>query len=491
MSNLIKTNQILVLLFIFFVSTLTASKTVIKGKASAFKGKELILYTYSDYISTKSNQIGFTTVKQDGSYRFEFDSEETKKVFLKIEDKTTSFFTKPGKVYHINLSYSEDLNKGRIYDKRLSLMFNFPEPTELNQQIRKFNQKFDSFLENNRLLFEKRDHSIEPKLKSFKLKMLKEAEKSASKFVRNYIKYSIASTQNSLDVSYKKVDSKNNQNIKANLYLEYFDKKPILYHNPEYTHFFKTFFKGELKSLSLKVQGFDISKAINDKSSYAALSAALSTEKYPFLFNDEFKNLFILNGLLEISKGNYFTKENIINILKEIKSTSNYPIHKVIASNIIDRITKKKFGVGSIAPYFKLKNRNNELVSINSFKGKPIYINFWTNWSIPSQKEMKIMQVLHKKYKNKINFISICADNEFSKMTTFLAKNDGFNWTFLHIGNDKTILSNYEVVTFPTYILINGNLKVVKHPAGRPGGTAERATEDNIDKDIYELINNR
>ena len=476
------------LTFFLFASTLSASNTVIKGK-STFKGNELVLYTYSDYISTKKMQIGFTTIKQNGTYNFEFDVKEIKRVFLKIEDKTTSFYVKPGEVYNINLSYNKDLNQGRVYDKQLSLIFNFPVPTELNQQIGKFNQKFDRFLEENRVLFEKRNHSIEPKLKSFRLKMLKESEKSDSKFVKDFIKYSIASTQNSLDVSYKKADAINSQNVKANLYLEYLDNKPILYHNPEYIGFFKAFFKGEFKKLSLKVKGFDISKAINDQSSYLGLSKALG--RYPFLVDDEFKNLFMLNGLLEISKGKYFKKENIIKILNEIKSNSKYPQHRVIASNIIDRITTKKFGIGSDAPNFKLKNKDKELISLNNFKGKPIYINFWTNWSIPSQKEMKIMQVLHKKYKNKIHFISICADNDFSKMSLFLADNSDYKWTFLHGGNDKDVLSKYRVSTFPIYVLIDEDLKIIKYPAGRPGGTAERATEDNIEKDFYELINKK
>ncbi len=483
------TSQILGILFIFFVANLTASKTVIKGKASFFKSKELVLYTYSDYISKKKTQIGYTTIKLDGSYNFEFDIQEIKKVFLKIEDKTTAFFVKPGEVYNINISYSKALNKSRIYDKQLSVSFNFPVPTELNQQIGKFNRNFDDFIEENRVLFEKRNNSINPKLKSFKLKMLKEAKNSNSEFVKNYIKYSIASTQNSLDVSYKVSDSKNSKNTKANIYLEYLREKPIHYNNPEYTTFFKTFFKGELKNLSLKVRGFDISKAINDKASYIALSKALNKEKYPFLENNEFATLFMLNGLLEISNDNYFTKENIIKILNEIKLNSKYPKQKVIASNIVDRITKKKFGIGSTAPNFKLKNKDDKLISLNSFKGKPIYINFWTNWSIPSQKEMKIMQVLHKKYRNKIHFISICADNDFNKMTNFLTKNTDYKWTFLHIGNDRHLLEKYNVTTFPIYVLVNKNLKVVKYPAGRPGGTAERATEDNIEKDFYKLTN--
>jgi thiol-disulfide isomerase/thioredoxin len=482
-----KISLLIILVFLFLTPSLIASTTIVKGNASQFKGKELELFTYSDYISLKKKDIGFTTIKENGAYNFNFEASEVKKVYVKIEDKITSFFVQPGEVYNLNISYSDEINKGRIYDKQLSLNFSFPVPTELNQQIGKFNQKFDAFIAENRALFEKRDHSIEVKLKAFQLKMLKEFESPKTNFITNYINYSIASTQSSLDVSYKKTDIKKGNNIKANLYLAYLDKKPILYSNPEYISFFKTFFKGEFKTLSLKVEGFDISKAINDKASYPELMLALN--KYPFLENEEFRNLFMLNGLLEVSAGKYFTKANIINILSEVKANSKYPKHKVMAANIIDRITKKKFGVGSIAPGFELKNKDDEAISLNSFKGKPIYINFWTNWSIPSQKEMKIMQVLYKKYKGKIEFISICADNDFSKMTTFLSKNEGFNWPFLHVGKDKSILSNYSVATFPTYVLIDDNLKVVKFPAGRPGGTAERATEANIDKEIYELIN--
>ena len=103
---------------------------------------------------------------------------------------------------------------------------------------------------------------------------------------------------------------------------------------------------------------------------------------------------------------------------------------------------------------------------------------------------MKIMQSLYKKYGNKIEFISICADNDFTKMTSFLSKNESYAWTFLHKGNNNHVLDNYQIATFPQYILIDKNLKILQAPAGRPGGTAERATEENIERDFYNLVNN-
>ncbi|MCB0400588.1 MAG: TlpA family protein disulfide reductase [Flavobacteriales bacterium] len=464
---------------------LFGSSTVIKGNAKQFAGTEIIVTGYKDYISKEKTTYGYTNIAKDGNYLFEFDLKEVRKVILKIEDKTTWFFVEPGKVYNINLTYSDEENKGRVYDKELSLQFNFPVPTELNQQIKKFNTGFDQFIDENTLLFKKRDRSVEPKLKSYKAKVLKELDPAVNPFVKNYIIYTFASTQTALDVAYKIDDNKKTDNTKANIFLEYLNEKPVLYNNPEYMNFFREFFGGEMKTLSLKLDGFDISKAINDKSSYAELIKALS--KYPFLQDDEFKNLFMLHSLLEASHDKYFTRENILNILEQVKTTSPYPEQQEIAANIMEKMTRKKFGEGSMAPGFQLTDQEGKKHSLSNFKGKPVYISFWTNWSIPALKEMKVMETLHKKHKGKVHFISICADNEYGKMTRFLEKNPSYNWLFLHVGDDKKLLDKYSVMTYPTYVLLDQNLKVYKFPAGRPGGTAERATEDNIEKDFYDL----
>lgn len=139
-----------------------ASKTVLKGQAKGFDGKEITVYTYKDYFSKEKIKIGYTTIKQGGHYLFEFELSEIKQAIVKIEDKSTWLFAEPGKVYNITLLYDQDLNKGRVYDKQLSLIFNFPVPTELNQQIKRFNNKYDGFIEDNILLFKKEIAPLNP-----------------------------------------------------------------------------------------------------------------------------------------------------------------------------------------------------------------------------------------------------------------------------------------------------------------------------------------
>lgn len=477
-------------LFITYSLILSGKNTVIKGYVNGFDNQEITLYTYTDYFSENILPIGFTTITKGGFFSFDFESEEIQKVYLKIEDKTTWFYTQPGMVYNISISYNEELNKQRVYDKQLALKFNFPAPTELNQEIKKFNEKYDAFFDENYALFVKRDRSIEPKIKAFKTKMLSDAENVKSEFVKGYITYTIAILENSIDVSYHdRKTGKNSLNTKANIYTEYLHNKPILYNSSEYINFFKTFFKAELKDLTLKVSGIDVTKAINEEANFSSLSKALA--KYPFLETEEFKELFAIYGLTTISNDKYFNQGNIFKMLNQVKTSSQFKKHQLIASEIINDLTKKPLYYGTKAPDFELLNANKENVKLSSFKGKAVYINFWATWNIPSQKEMKVMEQLYKKYGSAVEFISICTDNDFDKMTAFLAKNPTYNWQFLHFSNNQKLLELYQVKTTPSYYLLDKNLNILKAPAGRPGGTAERATEDNIEKEFFNLMNKR
>ncbi|PKP34480.1 MAG: hypothetical protein CVU00_06520 [Bacteroidetes bacterium HGW-Bacteroidetes-17] len=349
--------------------------------------------------------------------------------------------------------------------------------------IAKFNRKYDEFISKNEAIFLKRDGSVAPLISEFEKKTINEFKTYKNDFVSEYITYTIASTFNSIDISYTKRDSVTFD--KASIYLKYLHNKPVKYNNPEYINFYKKIFKSELKNLTLKISGMDITKAINEQNSVEALSKALS--KYPFLENEEFKSLFMINGLREIYNDKYFTQKNIISILENIKTNSIYPEQQKIAANVIEKLTIKKLAKGSKAPDFELLTNTNKKISLADFSGKYVYINFWATWSIPSQKEMKIMEVLHKKYNSKIEFVSICTDNDKSKMITFLKENPTMNWTFLHIGESRVLLQEYEVRTFPTYILVGKEGEIIKFPAPRPSSGTDRPNEENLERLFYEL----
>jgi len=335
------------------------------------------------------------------------------------------------------------------------------------------------------LLFMKRNRSVEPKINEFKANMIQKYNTYNNDYLNGYVLYSIANIYNAIDVSYNPSEGGDRARTKAKNFLDYLNRRPILYNNPEYMKLYKQFFKGEFKGKALQVSGLPIIKAINDKNSYGALLKSL--DKYPFLFNDEFKNMFLLNGLLEVSDDKFFNKTNILSILKYASLNSKYPHQKIIAENIIEKITKIEPVKGENAPEFTLNDKTNHAVKLTDFKGKYVYISFFATWNIPSLEEMKIMKTLYDKYKDKVAFVSICTDENKTKMDDFISQNPGYTWPILHIDKHKTILEKYNIRITPSYVLLDKNLKIIGNPAGRPGGTAERETEDDIDKDLYLL----
>ena len=126
---------------------------------------------------------------------------------------------------------------------------------------------------------------------------------------------------------------------------------------------------------------------------------------------------------------------------------------------------------------FSLADENNVIKSLEDFKGKPIYLGFWSNTSIPSLRELKVIKVLNEKYGEKIHFISINLDKAPNSMVTTKTKY-GFNWTFLHYGNDYELRERYDIRTVPTYFLIDSDGRLIQSHAKGPV---------KIEKTLYNL----
>jgi hypothetical protein len=62
-------------------------------------------------------------------------------------------------------------------------------------------------------------------------------------------------------------------------------------------------------------------------------------------------------------------------------------------------------------------------------------------------------------------------------------KNTGLNWTFLHFGNQPSILEEYDIRAYPTYYLIGPDGKLLLSPAQSPG--------ENFEQYLFEIMRSR
>ena len=200
-----------------------AKEVRIQGNVIGFDGKEINLIVVNDFISLQKNVIAKTSIEED-QFIFTVDLNSTQQLYLKIEDKESSFFAEPGAVYNLTLSYDEEKNQGQAYNKRLDLKFAFPKADELNQKIKAFNQAYQDFFTENYSLFA--INAAQKQSLSFIEKIEQDSRFQSPEFVKQYCTYALANLK---DI---------NRLPRKELFEEYLNNKEIRYQNKEYMNFF-------------------------------------------------------------------------------------------------------------------------------------------------------------------------------------------------------------------------------------------------------------
>ena len=139
---------------------------------------------------------------------------------------------------------------------------------------------------------------------------------------------------------------------------------------------------------------------------------------------------------------------------------------------------------GNPAPGFALKNENEETVSLSSFKGKVVYIDFWGIGCGPCINDIKnYVPKLHEIYKNKeIVFINICVDSKKVQWKEALKKYklDGVN-LIAEGWSSHPVCKAYNVISIPHYILIDKTGKIVNNNASGPYRYTLQNSKNEID----------
>ena len=134
-------------------------------------------------------------------------------------------------------------------------------------------------------------------------------------------------------------------------------------------------------------------------------------------------------------------------------------------------------------------DKNGELVSLESLKGKYVYLNFWAVWNKDSQAEMLLFKKLKADYGEFVEFVSINIDSKKSKFNNYVASHPSFDWRMLHFGGNSNLLDQYEVFNIPHYVLLDPEGKIIASPAPNPSPNANYYS--TIDKTFFEIKKNQ
>lgn len=195
------------------------------------------------------------------------------------------------------------------------------------------------------------------------------------------------------------------------------------------------------------------------------------------------KKLKSLKNGFDSIKSNY---KNIDTMLVRINDKQNNGFFEFLEKNYdsqhanakLAASAKKLLAKGNPSPTFKnYTNYNGTTSSLNSFKGKYVYIDVWATWCKPCLGEIPALKILEKKYHNKnIQFISLSIDDERTAGSWENAKSKwkkmvklkNLTGVQLYAGKDIQFIKDYQVSSIPRFILIDPKGNIVDANAPRP-----------------------
>lgn len=138
--------------------------------------------------------------------------------------------------------------------------------------------------------------------------------------------------------------------------------------------------------------------------------------------------------------------------------------------------------VNSVAPMFVIKDTAGNDISLNTFSGKWLLIDFWASWCAPCRKNNPLLKDFFLQYHNKgLELLSISVDTNRELWKTAIIK-DKMIW---HQGSDllgqqSGVGQIYQVNAVPYYLLITPDGYIIKKSLGGDIGVIKEALQKLI-----------
>jgi peroxiredoxin len=250
----------------------------------------------------------------------------------------------------------------------------------------------------------------------------------------------------------------------------YYLDNEILYNNPAYMELFNQVYDDYFMYFGRTESGKQIYQDINKLKSLSALKNTLGGDS--ILANDTLKELVIMKCLHDEFYNDKFSRAAMLNILDSLAMQTRLNEHKLIADNIREKVTKLMLGYKP--PQFELFDKDSNLISLDFFKGKYVYLGFCTTTSYACIKEFAMLENLYKKHKDHFEIVIISMDESLPQMKRFVEMKN-YSFRFLYYGNQSDVFKDYDIRAFPTYYFIDKEGKLAITPAPSPDQNGEFA----------------
>jgi len=156
-------------------------------------------------------------------------------------------------------------------------------------------------------------------------------------------------------------------------------------------------------------------------------------------------------------------------------------LYNILSESINQRYQElNSLQIGDKVKDFTYYALDGENVSLSSFKGKWVLLDFWFVGCVPCHKAIPELRHLQNKFENCLEIVGINPIDKTERIKAYKEKNN-ISWNIVSANHDSNIKSYFNVNQYPTYILIDpkGNFRLIPN---------DFKIED-ITKEISKIIN--
>jgi peroxiredoxin len=117
------------------------------------------------------------------------------------------------------------------------------------------------------------------------------------------------------------------------------------------------------------------------------------------------------------------------------------------------------------APEFSLEDDHGDMISLDSFRGRPVLVNFWASWCPPCKEEMSTFEEYYQRYMDDgLVILAINTDDSMEVISRFREEN---NLSFYLLqDSEKGTIQKYAVIGLPSSFFIDRDGRIVNRHVG-------------------------
>ncbi len=446
------------------------STVTINAAAPAYVGKTVEILEIEDYFTMKERVIARAEVLADSTFSVTFTLNRTQKIVIKSNNNSSFLYVQPNATYDIFFPERNKFEPYKPTGNSVELSFYGLDSTDINYKILGFQRWIDHFIGNNYHLKSLDEAKFSENFDRFKSRVEKAYSEDTTEFFKTYVRFTFAGLDNIEHMAAR------NRYEKHDFYIKH---SPVSYENDAYMEYIKGFYQELIPRLPNQTNEKVYRGVL--KSSPTAIMRALRTEYT--LINMRIRELVMINSLAEVYNSGRYPETNIITVLDSVSTNGMFEGNRVIAKNLIDRLTD--LVPGGQAPDFVLAQPEKKTKTLLNFQGKYVYLHFLDPNSNESMRELQLLKDIHGRYSEYVSFVSIYKPIED---TTGISKNlnevSDLPWDTYAIPTGNSIWKKYRVSAYPHYVLIDATGHIVSSPALGPSPNGQYET---IDKTFFYL----